>query len=417
MSATETMPAGAASERSVRLQSLIDQVAGFNAFAVPEPGSVRTSRAAGGALAGGRLRQTLHRFEVDLEPPSPDSGVRASNVFGEAIGGIDLDWRVIPRDFLARPDLEPPATPLDAERSQRFVLQEARFSFGDGRDGFRSFGTGRTFPVSGGGDRPRLVAGAVGNLTEGFGKFQGHEGSFTFCGELDPERGLTGHLLVRVLDSDGSLRTTANLPSPSPVASLDRGATYLVFGAQKGTGGAQQNRWSLAPDGQIRGANIPTRLKLLRLRFAADGPEGFRAASFETGSEIGQEVGFGREPEPGGGPGTALRPSLFEGVARYTFEDASGRELGAITTNVLEGRRFDVRLPEAPEEPAFRFGFFGPIVLGTGCFRGAQGFFYGASGSILRPPPAEHVITHFYAARLDDPDGRFRAAVERGDGR
>jgi hypothetical protein len=42
--------------------------------------------------------------------------------------------------------------------------------------------------------------------------------------------------------------------------------------------------------------------------------------------------------------------------------------------------------------------------------------FYGSSGSILKPPPAEHVITHFYVARLHDPDGRFRAAAEKGFG-
>jgi hypothetical protein len=69
-----------------------------------------------------------------------------------------------------------------------------------------------------------------------------------------------------------------------------------------------------------------------------------------------------------------------------------------------------MELASAPGEPALRFGFFGPIVFGSGYFRGVQGILYGASGSVLRPPPGGHVVTHFYVARLNDPEGKFRAA-------
>jgi hypothetical protein len=97
---------------------------------------------------------------------------------------------------------------------------------------------------------------------------------------------------------------------------------------------------------------------------------------------IGREIGFGRGSLPGAPPiGTALRPFLFEGVAQYSLFDGAGQTLGAVTTNVLEGRRFDMQLAEAP---------------------GVQA----------------HVVTHLYAARLNDPEGKFRAAVnlrsERG---
>lgn len=412
-----TMQTAAEAGSSSRLQRLIDEVAGFNVMAVPEARSSGSAlRAAGrNGVIGWQVRESLHRFDIVLDPPSADGGMKAANSVGETAGWLDLRWLLIPRDFLARPDREPPATLLDPERSQRFAMQEATFRFGDGSDGFRSFGTGRTFPAWYGG-RPRLVAAAVGNVTEGFGRFRGHAGNYTLCGEIDPERGFIGHGVVRILDSEGNLRTAADLPPVQARENPDPDATYLLFGAQKGTG--QENRFSFGPDGQIRGAIILTQLRLLRLGFAAGGSEGFRASDLRIGEPIGLEAGFGRGSEPGASQaGSDLKPFLFEGVAKYTFSDASGREIGAVTTNVLEGRRFDVRLPAAPDEPALRFGFFGPIVLGTGCFEGAEGMFYGSSGSILKPPPAEHVITHFYVARLHDPDGRFRAAAGKGRGR
>jgi hypothetical protein len=98
-------------------------------------------------------------------------------------------------------------------------------------------------------------------------------------------------------------------------------------------------------------------------------------------------------------------------VARYRFDDSARRPLGALTTNVLEGRRFDYRLTALPDEAAWRFGFFGPVIHGSGCFREVESsIFYGASNSIFRPPPGDHIITHCYFARIYDPEGKLRAA-------
>src|SRR5262249_3604229 len=160
-------------------------------------------------------------------------------------------------------------------------------------------------------------------------------------------------------------------------------------------GADQENTFSFGPDGQVRGLNIPTQLKLVELDFSAS--QGFHAANMKVGEVIGREIGFGRGSVPGADPsGTALNPFLFEGVARYSFFDSRGRTLGAITTNVLEGRRFDMRLPAAPTAPGLRFGFFGPIVYGQGLFKGFEGMFYGSTASVFNPPPGDHVITHFY---------------------
>jgi hypothetical protein len=96
-------------------------------------------------------------------------------------------------------------------------------------------------------------------------------------------------------------------------------------------------------------------------------------------------------------------------VSLYSFYDSGGNTVGTLTANVLEGRRFDVRFSRAPQEPGLRFGFFGPIIFGTGCFKGAQGVLYGASGSVFKFPPESHVISNWYVLRLLDPDGKFRA--------
>jgi hypothetical protein len=261
------------------------------------------------------------------------------------------------------------------------------------------------------GGRLRLMVAGVANLTEGFGKFRGHEGNLTLCGELCPDRGFLGHVLVRVVDPDGGLRTSAELPPLETRPDLAPGLTFLMWAAQKDKSPEQENRFSVGPDGQVRGMNIPVGLKYLRLDFATGGPDGFRCADLMTGEAIGLETGFGRGTIPDAPPtGTPLSPYQFEGVARYRFDDRQRRPVGALTTNVTEGRRFDLQLAGAPGVTAWRFGFFGPVVYGTGCFHGTRGLFYGASSSVFQPPPGDHVITHLYAACLADCEGKYRAA-------
>jgi len=193
--------------------------------------------------------------------------------------------------------------------------------------------------------------------------------------------------------------------------------TFLAWVGQKGQGAEQENRFSFTPDGQPRGLNIATELKHARVGFTVHGSEGFQSSDLRTGKVIGGEKGFGPIPPPGvPTTGTGLNPFSFGGVAHYTLHDAGGETVGAFTTNVLEGRRFDMTLVGAPGEPAFRFGFFGPILSGIGRFSNVEGIFYGASGSVLRPPPGDHVVTHYYVARINDPDGKFRAAVNKAQG-
>jgi len=287
------------------IQRLIDQVAGFNLFVVPQGGNT-TGRDLNG-LTGFAVSADLHRFNVVTQRPTSHE-IQATNLMGENVGRVDLRWSMIPDNFVARPDRQPPQMPVDSSISQRFVMQETTFSFADGRDGFRSFGTGRTFPMMVG-RTPRVVVGGIGNITEGFGKFRGHEGNFTMCGDLTPN-GFKGNILVRVQDNDGGLRTQGELPSIQPQPDPDPETTYLLWTAQKGTGPDQENSASFGPDGQLRGLNIPTQLKLLELDYAV--ANGFQARDIKIGEVIGREIGFGRGSIPGADPsGTPLNPFRF----------------------------------------------------------------------------------------------------------
>lgn len=377
------------------LQRLVDRAACFHLF--QSPGDGRAS--------------PIHRFDIDLPHPrgGSGSGLRAINTLGEQLGQAESRCALIPYDFYARPDRDPPSTRLEPSQAQRFAVMRWTFAFGDGRDGFECFGSGRTYPMHVGG-RPRLAAAAVANVMRGFGRFGGLEGNVTFCGELTADLQLTGHVIARIVDPQGVLRSARPVLTGASRPCPDSEATYLSWVGQKGVGADQANRVSVGPDGQVRGMNIPTQLKRVRFGAAIDPRSGIQAMDVEIGEVIGREVGFGRGSVAGApDTGTPLSPYGFEGVARYTLNEPSGRPLGALTTNVLEGRRFDVQVAPDLPQPGWRFGFHGPIVVGTGCFEGMQGIYYGASGSYFQPPPADHIVTHLYSVRLYDPDGRLRA--------
>lgn len=398
-----------------QIQHMVDQAASFNVFTMGDeqmPGNAISSGSRGGAVLGYEGSQTLHRFAIELDMPSLEQGVRASNRISTAVGRLDFRWMMVPHDYLARPDREPPATALDSNVSQRFVMQEGVFSWGDGGDGFHSFGAGRTFPTMLINGKPHLSAMAVGVLTEGFGRLQGYQGNFTVSGELTPEGSFIGNIMMRIVDPAGKLRTTVqSLPAMETIPYPDANTTFLTWIAQKGQTADQENTFSVNGDGEVRGLNIPVALKRVQVDFVPGGGAGLTSLDLRLGEVMGREIGFGRESVPRGpGRGTMQTPFQFEGVSRYTFYDAEGQTVGAFTANVVEGRSIQMQLPDAPEQPALRFGYFGPIIEGYGCFEGVHGFLCGAAGSVFAPPPSDHVISNMYVARLFDPQGRFRSS-------
>lgn len=411
MSATHSIPAGATREGDAfavppgavapdapalgyaEIQRLVDRAAHHDFLT--RPGSVQPHGAGSGA--GWRLEQPLHRFDIEMGDPRTGVGVVASNIVRGRVGTLSVDLRILPWEFAALPERAPPPTPLDRSQSQRIAFQRVRLDFGGG-DGLEAFGTGRTLPAVLLG-RPQLVVAGVANVLAGHGRFAGAEGNFTFCGELTAEGALDGHFMLRLVDPDGRFRAEPLRPHADERSELPAGVTFLTYLAQKGETTRSANVFSHGPDGRPRGVNIPVDLK--RVRLAGGG--------LEIGGEIGKEIGFGRETKPrSAGSGTGDDPFQFEGVSAYDFYGPDGRTIARFSANFLEGRTFAMALEGAPGVPALRFGYYGVITDGRGQLAGLDGILYGAAGSVFLPPPAEHVITNLYVARVGDPEGRFR---------
>src|ERR1051326_8195732 len=151
------------------VQHLLDQAAYFNLYSSPLPPkpSARIAIRKTNRDIGFHIREQLHRFEILMESPDPEFGLRASNNVGEEIGTFESRWLFCPNDFEALPSIEPPPKPFDPTSRQRFVMLDGDCVLGSDGDGFYGFGTGTTFPSTDG----KLLVAAVGNVMEGRGCF------------------------------------------------------------------------------------------------------------------------------------------------------------------------------------------------------------------------------------------------------
>jgi hypothetical protein len=390
------------------VQHLLDEVSFFNLYSISgrQP-STRALLAPGGStgVIGLQMSDVLCRFDIDMQPPSEAAGLKAANIIGEEVGRFNQRWMIIPDSFVAMPDLEAPATLLDESRAQRFVMLDGICAFGDGRDGFRGFGTGLTFPVTVNG-RFQLLAAAVGNIMEGFGKFSGHEGTYTYCGSLSPEAGFRGNLLCRVMDPEQVLGTEATVPPPEPGPELEPGITYIMFRGQK-KDQTQKTAYSFGPRGEVNGLNVSQQLRLFHVDATACGRGGLRS-TYSVGPVIGRmtaRIAFNLLNP--GAPGTGLAPIPFKSYNEYTFIDRTGRVMGTFVADGGEGRTFNLKLSGAPGQRALRFGGFGPIEKGTGRFTGIEGLM--TDNSVVGIAP--HALSTLYVLRIKDPEGKYRAAV------
>lgn len=384
------------------LQRLVDQAANFHVGTVP---------AGSRSVAGGmEIKQPVHLMSIEQFYPA-GGGMQAATAAGPAAGNLEAALRWIPDGFVARPDRHAPETPFRPGVAQRFVIQDGTLQLGP-HAGFRFFGAGRVFPVCAGGST-RYMAGVICNIVEGFGGMHGLEGNCTWCGDFTHQGGFRGHIMIRVRDPHGRLITNDPVPTFQPTPDPEPGVSYLSWIGQKTPDARLANSASMGADEKVRGLNIPVDLKIVSTGWSVAGGH-LHVRALHPAEVIGLEIGFGKEAAPRSPlTGTAMAPYQFEGVSRYTFHDRQGNPVGAFTANVLEGRSMNVHIEGAPGQPALRFGFFGPLITGTGCFAGVQGMLYGASGSVFNPPPLDHVISNWYVLRLYDPEGRFRSTGRR----
>ena len=381
------------------LQRLIDQAAYFNVLSLSGSKCDRAAiKGQGSDCIGFRVEEDLHRLSVIVQPPTAEGGLKASNAMGESFGKFKHRWLFVPDDFVCTPDCEPPPTPLDQSRSQRFVMLDGVCTFGDGKNGFRGFGAGVTFPMPSN-TGTQLLAATVGTILEGFGSFKGHqEGTYVHCGTLSAERGFTGNLLLRVMDSQNTLRTTGSLTSIRGQTLPEPNVTYLLFRGQAVESDPVTPR--VGPDGQFRGLTVVQGLRLINLISGLD--DGPRSVA-RVGQVIGKITAH-VEFNPQAPGGTALNPIPFTTFDEIDFVDNAGRSIGGFTADSSEGRVFNIRIAG---QAGIRFGGVGPVLNGTGPFQGMTGLLTDNSVVIFQP----HVSASLYVLRLHDPGGKFRSNV------
>ncbi len=387
---------------------LLDQASFLTMFSVPARGrpEVILSRTGSGVI-GMRIEESLHRFSLSMDAPTRD-GVTTHNLIGEKLGHFEHRWMFAPDGFPALPGREIPETVFDPTRSQRFVMFDSGCGFENGSDGFRGFGTGRTYPMHAG-SQPQLFVAAVGSILEGFGRFKGHEGTYTYCGSLSQQEGFTGSVLCRVVDPQGDLRTETSLPAVEVWPNPEPEISYLTFRGQKRDRN-QKTAYSFGPDGQVAGLDVHQQLRQVQLDAATRGRGGPRSV-MSVGPVIGSMTAriLFNLLNPGA-PGTALSPIPFQSYNEYTFIDRDGYTVGSIEADGGEGRTFNLQLSGAPGQQALRFGGFGPIVKATGAFAGMEGLM--VDNSVVGVAP--HALSTLYILRVNDPDGKYRGAFSRG---
>ncbi len=387
------------------VQHLIDEAAFIDAYAVPDSDrSNSVIRGGSSGAVGMELNEMLYRFGGVVQSPESRSGVRASNAVGARIGKFSDRWLVIPDDFAAAPGRDPSPTAFDPSRPQRFVMQDGRFSFGDGADGFRGFGTGCTFPFEAGGRR-QLLAAAVGEVLDGRGRFEGLQGSYVLSGEVTTEGVFRGNVQCRLVDPNGQIRTDSEVGPGEGTRVAGSGLTYIMFRGQK-RDAAVPTSYVFGPDGKPRGFKLKQELRAVHLNSTAGGRRGLRS-SVRLGQVIGWMTSqvFLNILDPGA-PGTSLAPIPFSSRNEFFFTDDDGNTVGSFVAHDGEGRTFDVKLAGAPGQKALRFGAFQTLADGTGCFGGVRGLL--TDNSIVGVSP--HATSTLYVACVCDPDGRFRAS-------
>lgn len=343
------------------------------------------------------VNETLHRFEVEVEQPTCDRGMRGTNTVGEPVANVHIRWTPIPWDFEAAPNKMPPATVLNPFCSQRFTMLDGKLMFMDRNgSGFRAFGAGRTFPAEENGRRV-LRIGACIEVLEGLGEFQGLNGAFVINGWIAPPHDLALNLLVRLMDPTGRLTARRPVVPIQPVTDPDPTAVFMYFTGEVDP--AKPVTLNISPDGRILGSNVFERLRLVHIGFdmTGSGPRSLTVEGPIVGT-VSATLHFN--------PLTSTQVSpvqTTDGV--FTFFDKEGHSIGTVSANMVEGRAIRTDLAGAPM-PVFRFVGFGPLIGGTGAFDGADGMMSMNSAISVFP----RTLANLYMFRFYDPTGKFRAS-------
>lgn len=389
------------------VQHNLDRAAWLNLYASPVPGHpddawLVQDREDFFGIDGGYgidVASRLHRFDSHL-PPTPGGRIQVSQSVGRQIG--ELRGRVLfgPEDLPWAPGREPPPRIFDPWRPQSFAMLDVDVRFADGDDGFRGYGLGRTYPASASG-RPVLLAGAVGDVTEGRGKLAGLEATFVLNGVFH-RLGFEGNVTCRVVDPDGRLAADGDPPPVDGGAGVSPLSTFLVLRGEK-SGPDVRTEYGPPPGPGLVSLVTPAQMRPVEFRTATAGSGGLRSRMRvgQVAADLLADVTLDILAPPG----TPDRPNFFTTHNVYTFGDGGGEgSVGAVEADVDLGRSFGLRFRDLPDQPAMRYGGIGPVAVGRGQFAGMVGML--AVNSAIGVAP--HALSMVNVLQIVDPDGRLR---------
>jgi len=394
-------PAPASALQSELVQSVIDQAGHFNMLVRATPGSNSGAiTEPSGRLTGFRHDHAIHPLRIASRVPSATAPLTARNLTGDPTGRLTDRWVFMPNASAPHPAEEPATAAFDPVHEQRFAMVDQKFVFGDGRDGFHGFGTGQTRPTETAGNS--VIATAVGTITQGFGRFAGHnEGTYVCCGIFDPTLGFAGNILLRVVDPQKTLHRTRGISELRGRSGAGNGITWLVFRGQAvPTDAVKPN---IGPAGRPVGLIVQQGLRMIDMDFTIRGTRSLDSAVL-IGPRFGSitaKVVFDVNA-PGG---SISDPIPFTSYDEFVIADQSGRTVGSFVANTTDGRVFKTLI--GGKQPGIRFGGTGRILAGTGVFDGISGTMTDNSVVCFEP----HVSASVYLLRVDDPDGRFASRI------
>ena len=390
------------------VQHWLDQTANFSMFALPDDKYIDSATLTPGnpddwfGLNGGYgidFLSSLHRLDATVRISDRTGNLGVSQIIGEQTGRMHCRCFFTPSSAEWSLSSFPPAWIFDSWNSQQFIVQECELTFGD-ENRVTGYGIGRTFPMVVNG-KLAVLCSAVGNVTQGFGRFKNRIGTFIWTGRLTTALGFAGQISLRILDHEGTLRTSNDAPLLNEIREQDIEDTFLTLRLIKKNNNVKTT-FGPPTGGDLVSLITPSEMRSVQYQYDIMPGRGPRAEMI-VGDVLGPmqaTVLFNLQAPPG----TPESPVPFTTQELYTFTDARAQTMATISAGVVKGISFGLKFPDGPEQPGVRFAGFGPIQGGTGLFAGAQGIL--TVNSLIGISP--HALSLMHVLHIVDPDGKYR---------